>query len=131
MTVFEDEKYGKHAVTHYRVLERFGFATLVACRLETGRTHQIRAHFKHIGHPLFGDETYGGLEMPDKPGWPKFKEFMVNNLKICARQALHARMLGFEHPTKKGERLRFEAALPEDMEAILERFRNYVAVHLA
>jgi 23S rRNA pseudouridine1911/1915/1917 synthase len=131
MAVFEDGKYGKHAVTHYEVKERFGFATLVACRLETGRTHQIRAHFKHIGHPLFADETYGGTDMPVKHGWPKFKEFMLNNLDLCPRQALHARMLGFEHPTKKGERLRFEAALPEDMEAILERFRNYVAAHLA
>ena len=124
MAVYPDGTQGKHAVTHYRVLERFGFATMVACRLETGRTHQIRVHFQHIGHPLFGDPTYGGHHIPEKHGLPKFKDFMRNTLALCSRQALHARLLGFDHP-KDGQRMEFDSELPEDMQQVVARFRRY------
>ena len=99
MTVYDDPEKGKHAVTHYRVLERFTHTTLVACNLETGRTHQIRIHFKHIGHPLFGDKTYGGDRLVSGPQFSKYKQFIDNCLKILPRQALHAKTLGFIHPT--------------------------------
>ncbi|MBT4102690.1 MAG: RluA family pseudouridine synthase [Flavobacteriales bacterium] len=127
MAVFSDSSQGKHAITHYKVIERFRFATMISCRLETGRTHQIRAHFKSIGHPLFGDPSYGGQNIPDKHGLPRFKDFMRNSLGILPRQALHAKSLGFMHPSK-GERMRFVTELPEDMLAIIERFRRYVGV---
>lgn len=127
-TVFEgedaDEK-GKPAVTHYKVLERLGYVTLVSCRLETGRTHQIRVHMKHIGHTLFNDERYGGNEILKGTHFSKYKQFVENCFKILPRQALHARTLGFEHP-KTGEFLRFEAPIPEDIEACLAKWRNYV-----
>src|SRR5690554_6100625 len=125
-TVYEndvDEK-GKPAVTHYKVLERFGYVTLVSCRLETGRTHQIRVHLKHIGHTIFNDERYGGNLILKGTTFTKYKQFVDNCFKILPRQALHARTLGFEHPTS-GEFMRFEAPIPEDMETCLEKWRNY------
>ncbi len=122
--VFEDENIGKHAVTHYKVLERFGFCTLVECKLETGRTHQIRAHMKHIGHPLFADETYGGMKMVKQSKLPKFEQFIDNCFKIMPRQALHARTLGFIHP-KTRKAIHFESTLPEDFSTVLEKIRAY------
>ena len=122
---YRDPEKGKRAVTHYRVLERFGFVTVVECRLETGRTHQIRVHMSSIGHPLFGDERYGGTEIRKGTIYAKYRQFIQNCFAICPRQALHARTLGFTHPTTK-ERLHFEAALPEDMSALIEKWRNYV-----
>lgn len=122
--VFEEEDKGKHAVTHYRVLERFGFVTVVECRLETGRTHQIRVHMSHIGHPLFGDERYGGTEIRKGTIYAKYKQFIKNCLEICPRQALHAKTLGFVHPGT-GKDIRFDSQLPEDMTALIEKWRKY------
>ncbi len=124
MDVFPDGDYGKHAVTHYKVLERFSYVTLVECKLETGRTHQIRAHFKHIGHTLFNDERYGGERILKGTTFTKYKQFVDNCFKILPRQALHARTLGFEHPTTK-KRMQFDSEIPEDMELCLEKWRNY------
>ncbi len=124
--VFEDESIGKHAVTHYTVLERFGFCTLVECRLETGRTHQIRAHMKHIGHPLFADEAYGGLKIVKQSRLPKYEQFIDNCFKIMPRQALHARTLGFIHP-KTRKPVHFEAGLPEDFSSVLDKIRAYTS----
>jgi len=124
MDVFPDGEHGKHAVTHYRVLERFSYVTLVECKLETGRTHQIRAHFKHIGHPLFNDERYGGNLILKGTTFTKYKQFVENCFKILPRQALHAKTLGFEHPiTKKW--MQFDSEIPEDMNLALEKWRNY------
>jgi len=126
MAVFpEGSEYGKHAVTHYKVLESFNYVSLVECKLETGRTHQIRAHFKHIGHPLFGDERYGGDKILRGTTFPKYKQFVDNCFKTCHRQALHAKTLGFEHP-QTHERMNFSSELPQDMEALIERWRNYI-----
>lgn len=122
--VFEEEDKGKHAVTHFRVLERFGFVTVVECRLETGRTHQIRVHMSHIGHPLFGDERYGGTEIRKGTIYAKYKQFIRNCLEICPRQALHAKTLGFVHPGT-GKDIRFDSQLPEDMTALIEKWRKY------
>lgn len=127
MTVFEDGSTGKHAVTHYRVLERFGYVTLVDCRLETGRTHQIRAHFRYLKHPLFGDEKYGGSEILKGTTFTKYKQFVQNCFKILPRQALHAKTLGFIHPVTK-KKLSFDSPLPEDLRTVLEKWRNY-ALH--
>ena len=124
MDVFPDGDFGKHAVTHYKVIERFSYVTLVECKLETGRTHQIRAHFKHIGHTLFNDERYGGDRILKGTTFTKYKQFVDNCFKILPRQALHAKTLGFEHPTTK-EFLRFNSELPEDMDLVLEKWRNY------
>lgn len=121
--VFPNGEYGKHAVTHYKVLERFGFCTLVECKLETGRTHQIRAHMKFIGHPLFADDTYGGMNILKTSKIPKFETFIQNCFAIMPRQALHAKTLGFVHPETK-ERLNFVSELPEDFNEILLRFRS-------
>ncbi|WP_419180005.1 RluA family pseudouridine synthase [Aequorivita todarodis] len=125
-TVYEndEEEKGKPAVTHYKVLERLGYVTLVSCRLETGRTHQIRVHMKHIGHTLFNDERYGGEKILKGTTFTKYKQFVENCFKVLPRQALHARTLGFVHPTT-GEFMRFESPIPEDMEACLEKWRNY------
>lgn len=117
---------GKTAVTHYRVLERFGYVTFVECVLETGRTHQIRVHMKHIGHPLFNDERYGGNEILRGTQFSKYKQFVRNCFDTCPRQALHARTLGFTHP-RTGEEMFFTSELPEDMQALLGRWRNYIA----
>ncbi len=124
MDVFPDGDYGKHAVTHYKVLERFSYVTLVECKLETGRTHQIRAHFKHIGHTLFNDERYGGERILKGTTFTKYKQFVDNCFKILPRQALHAKTLGFEHPTTK-KWMQFDSEIPEDMELCLEKWRNY------
>lgn len=126
MWVTQDEDLGKRAITHYRVLERYGFATAVECRLETGRTHQIRAHFKHLGHPLFNDAAYGGHSYAGYHRGHSFKAFVENTFLILPRQALHARVLGFDHPAS-GQRLYFEQPLPTDMLLAQERFRNFVA----
>ncbi len=127
MAVFPDGEHGKSAITHYRVIERFGYVTLVECRLETGRTHQIRAHMKYIGHPLFNDETYGGSRILKGTTFTKYKQFVKNCFTVCPRQALHARTLGFIHPTT-GEKMLFEAPFPNDMQQLLDKWTNY-AVH--
>lgn len=127
MQVFPEGEYGKPAVTHYKVLERFGYVTLVECKLETGRTHQIRAHFKYIGHPLFNDERYGGDAILKGTVFTKYKQFVENCFKALPRQALHARCLGFLHPSTK-KRMFFDSELPDDMKEAIERWRNY-AIH--
>ena len=124
MTVFPDGEYGKEAITHYRVLKRFGYVTLVECKLETGRTHQIRAHFKYIKHPLFNDETYGGDQILKGTTFTKYKQFVQNCFKILHRQALHAKSLGFKHPTS-GKYLNFDSELPEDMKTVIEKWEQY------
>lgn len=124
MATFEDGSHGKHAVTHYKVLERLGYVTVVQCKLETGRTHQIRVHMKHIGHTLFNDERYGGDKILKGTTFSKYKQFIDNCFKICPRQALHATTLGFEHPTT-GEQLDFECAVPNDMVSLIEKWRVY------
>ncbi len=123
---FDDPSVGKTAITHYRVLERFGFVTLVECRLETGRTHQIRVHMASIGHPLFGDERYGGREIRQGTIYAKYRQFIQNCFQICPRQALHAKTLGFVHP-RTGQTIRFDSPLPADMSALLDRWRTYAA----
>ena len=124
MDVFPEGEHGKPAITHYKVLERFSYVTLVECKLETGRTHQIRAHFKHIGHPLFNDERYGGDKVLKGTTFTKYKQFIENCFTLLPRQALHAKTLGFEHPiTKKW--LQFDSELPEDIQAAIEKWRNY------
>ena len=127
MNVFPDGDFGKHAVSHYKVLERFGYTTLVECKLETGRTHQIRAHFKYLGHPLFNDEEYGGDVILKGTTFTKYKQFVQNCFKICSRQALHAKSLGFKHPVTK-EDMFFDSELAEDMEQLVEKWRKY-AIH--
>lgn len=124
MHVTQDVERGKHAVTHWRVLERFGYVTLVECVLETGRTHQIRAHMQHIGHPLFNDAAYGGDRILKGTTFSKYRQFVDNCFKVMPRQSLHALVLGFVHPTT-GERMHFESPLPMDMGAVLEKWRNY------
>lgn len=116
---------GKPAVTHYRVLERFGYVTLIECMLETGRTHQIRAHLRHIGHPLFADERYGGTEILRGNRSSTYKSFIQNCFKLCNRQALHARTLGFRHPTT-GREMDFCAPLPRDMEQLIDKWRAFI-----
>lgn len=125
MSVFPNGDQGKPAVTHYKVLERLGYVTLVECQLETGRTHQIRAHMKYIGHPLFNDERYGGHEILKGTTFAKYKQFVRNCFDICPRQALHARTLGFKHPVT-GEEMIFECAIPEDMQQLIEKWRGYI-----
>ena len=126
MAVFPpDSDTGKPAVTHYRVLERYGYTTLIECRLETGRTHQIRAHMKHIGHPLFADERYGGDQILRGERTASYKAYIQNCFKLCPRQVLHARTLGFRHPTT-GEQMDFTSPLPDDMAALIEKWRNRI-----
>lgn len=125
MSVFPDGEYGKHAVTHWTVLQRLGYITMVECRLETGRTHQIRAHFKHIGHPLFGDKQYGGDRILKGTTFTKYKQFVQNCFSILPRQALHARSLSFDDPVT-GERITLNSELPDDMKQVVERWENYV-----
>ncbi|WP_318640782.1 RluA family pseudouridine synthase [Flavobacterium ardleyense] len=124
MAVFEDETIGKPAVTHYKVLERLGYVTLISCKLETGRTHQIRVHLKHIGHTLFNDERYGGHLILKGTTFTKYKQFVENCFKILPRQALHAKTLGFVHPTT-GETMRFDTEIPQDMTEVIEKWRGY------
>ena len=126
MTVFPDGDYGKHAVTHYKVLKRYGYVTLVECKLETGRTHQIRAHMKYLGHTLFNDLEYGGDKVLKGTTFSKYKHFVENNFALLTGQALHAKTLGFIHPKTK-EFMRFESELPEDFKAVLERWDTYLS----
>lgn len=121
---YPEGDHGKDATTHYKVLERLGYVTLVECILETGRTHQIRVHMKYIGHPLFNDDFYGGDKIVKGTVYAKYKQFVENCFQICKRQALHAKTLGFVHPTT-GEQLFFEAPLPNDMEQVIEKWRKY------
>ena len=126
MAVLSDPAQGKHAVTHYRVLERLGYVTLVECVLETGRTHQIRVHMKHIGHTLFNDERYGGNEILKGTHFSKYKQFVNNCFETCPRQALHAMTLGFVHP-RTGEEMFFTSPLPEDITNLIDKWRNYIS----
>ena len=124
--VYDDPDIGKSAVTHYSVLERLGYVTLVQCQLETGRTHQIRVHMKHIGHPLFSDERYGGSEILKGTTSGSYRQFVQGCFEVCPRQALHARTLGFVHP-RTGEEMFFDSPLPPDMSLLLDRWRNYTS----
>ncbi|MCW2121045.1 RluA family pseudouridine synthase [Flavobacterium sp. 7A] len=130
MAVFADPEVGKPAITHYKVLERFGYVTLVSCVLETGRTHQIRAHMKHIGHPIFNDERYGGHLILKGTTFTKYKQFIDNCFKVLPRQALHAKTLGFVHPTTK-EHMRFDTDLPNDFQECIDKWRGYSKSHTA
>lgn len=124
---YPEGEYGKEAITHYEVLERLGYVTLISCRLETGRTHQIRVHLKHLGHPLFNDELYGGDRIRKGTVYAKYKQFVDNCFQLCPRHALHARSLGFIHPVTKKQVL-FESALPDDMQQLIEKWRSYSKV---
>ncbi len=124
MTVFPGNEHGKEATTHYEVAERFTYVSLVTCTLETGRTHQIRAHMKYIRHPLFGDATYGGDEVLRGTTFSKYKQFVQNCFKILNRQALHAASLGFTHPTT-GKHMHFDSEIPDDMQQVIEKWRHY------
>ena len=127
MDVFTNGDYGKHAVSHFKVLERFGYTTLIECKLETGRTHQIRAHFKYLGHPIFNDSDYGGDMILKGTTFSKYKQFVQNCFKICDRQALHAKSLAFKHPSNNKEMF-FDSDLPKDMKELIEKWRKY-AIH--
>jgi 23S rRNA pseudouridine1911/1915/1917 synthase len=122
---YPEGEHGKEAITHYRVLERFNYVTLVECVLETGRTHQIRVHMKHIGHPLFNDDFYGGDRIVKGTVYSSYKQFVDNCFSLCPRQALHAKTLGFIHPTT-GKEMSFDTELPSDIAAVIEKWRNYV-----
>lgn len=124
MAVFPDGEYGKEAITHYKTLESFGYVSLIECKLETGRTHQIRAHFRHIGHPLFNDAMYGGNVILKGTTFSKYRQFVDNCFKILPRQALHAKTLGFVHPVT-GIFIRFDSKLPADMQDLLDKWSNY------
>jgi len=125
MDAYPDGDHGKEAVTHYTVLERFNYVTLVSLQLETGRTHQIRVHMKYTGHPLFNDATYGGDRIVKGTVFTRYRQFVDNCFRILPRQALHAKELGFIHPDTH-EELRFDSALPGEMEEVIERWRRYV-----
>jgi 23S rRNA pseudouridine1911/1915/1917 synthase len=127
MTVFQDgDDKGKEAITHYKIIKKFGYVTLVECQLETGRTHQIRVHMKYIGHPLFNDERYGGHRILKGTTFTKYKQFVQNCFKIIPRHSLHAKSIGFTHPVT-GEKLYFESELPADMSEVLKKWENYTA----
>ncbi|WP_190811573.1 RluA family pseudouridine synthase [Flagellimonas sp. S3867] len=128
MMVFPEGDQGKEAVTHYKVVERLGYVTLVSCKLETGRTHQIRVHMKYVGHTLFNDERYGGEKILKGTTFTKYKQFVENAFKILPRQALHAKTLGFEHPVS-GKFMRFDSELPDDMVNCIEKWRAYAKHH--
>lgn len=125
MDVFPDGEYGKHAITHYKVIESLGYVDLVECQLETGRTHQIRAHFKYIKHPLFNDWEYGGNQILKGTTFSKYKQFVENCFQICPRQALHAKTLGFIHPRTE-KYISFNSELPKDMTLLIEKWQNYI-----
>jgi 23S rRNA pseudouridine1911/1915/1917 synthase len=127
--VYKDGERGKHAITHYKVLRRFGYVTLVECKLETGRTHQIRVHFKHLGHPLFGDKEYGGDRIVKGTVFTKYKQFVLNCFKLIPHQALHAKSLGLVHPVT-GEFHQFDSDLPDFFEAVLDRWEAYTESRL-
>ena len=122
---YPEGEHGKEAITHYKILERFNYVTLVQCVLETGRTHQIRVHMKHIGHPLFNDDTYGGDKIVKGTVYAKYKQFVDNCFSICPRQALHAKTLGFLHPST-GKKVFFDTEIPNDMKNVIEKWRSYV-----
>lgn len=122
---YPDGDYGKEAVTHYKVLERLGYVTIIQCELETGRTHQIRVHMKHIGHPLFNDELYGGDKIVKGTVFSKYKQFVDNCFAICPRHALHAKTIGFIHPRSR-QPISFDSELPDDMQQLFEKWRGYV-----
>jgi 23S rRNA pseudouridine1911/1915/1917 synthase len=122
---FPEGDFGRHAITHYEVIKELRYVSLIKCNLETGRTHQIRAHMKYIGHPLFGDKTYGGDKVMKGTQFSKYKSFVDNCFKILPRQALHAKSLGFIHPITK-KKMYFESELPEDFQEVLEKWENYV-----
>ena len=126
MSVFPDEEYGKHAVTHYKVIEELGYVSLIECQLETGRTHQIRAHMKFIGHPVFNDETYGGEQILRGTTFTKYKQFVQNCFKLLPRHALHAKSLGFIHPITN-KYVFFDSELPDDMAQTIDKWRNYIS----
>jgi 23S rRNA pseudouridine1911/1915/1917 synthase len=126
MQVFEDGSDGKNAITHYRVLEDFGYISLIECKLETGRTHQIRIHFSHIKHPLFNDVEYGGDQILKGTTFTKYQQFIKNCFKILPRQALHAKSLSFDHPVS-GKRLSFDSGLPDDMMQVIDKWRKYIS----
>ena len=126
MQVFKDDTEGKTAITHYKVLEDFGYISLIECKLETGRTHQIRVHFSHIKHPLFNDEEYGGNQILKGTTFTKYQQFIKNCFKILPRQALHAKSLAFNHPVT-GKRLSFDSNLPDDMVQVIEKWRKYIS----
>jgi 23S rRNA pseudouridine1911/1915/1917 synthase len=124
MTVFEDNSQGKEAITHFKVLERFGYVTLLECQLETGRTHQIRAHMKFKGHTLFNDARYGGDKILKGTSFTKYKQFVENCFSLLSRQALHAKTLGFIHPETQ-EKMQFDSPMPDDLESALQKWRQY------
>lgn len=126
MDVFPDGEHGKHAITHYKVLERLGYVTLVECRLETGRTHQIRAHMKYIGHPLFNDAEYGGDQILKGTTFTKYKQYIQNCFTLLPRQALHAKELGFDHPAD-GKPVKFDSEIPNDMQQVIDKWRAYIS----
>lgn len=126
---YPEGEHGKHAITHYKVLERFGYVTLVQCELETGRTHQIRVHMQHIGHPLFNDEFYGGDKIVKGTVFAKYRQFVENAFAICPRHALHAKTIGFIHPKTRQE-VRFDSEIPEDMRLVIEKWRDYASQHV-
>ena len=126
MQVFKEENEGKKAITHYKVLEDLGYISLIECKLETGRTHQIRVHFSHIKHPLFNDEEYGGNQILKGTTFTKYQQFVRNCFAILPRQALHAKSLAFDHPVT-GKRLSFDSELPEDMLKVADKWRNYIS----
>jgi len=128
MSIYDDPEKGKWAVTHYKVLERMGYVTLIECKLETGRTHQIRAHMRHIGHPLFSDAMYGGDKILKGTVFSKYRQFVENCFEIMPRQALHAQSLGFLHPSLKKD-IYFEAPLPDDFKGVLEKWRKYTSAN--
>ncbi|HPR31148.1 MAG TPA: RluA family pseudouridine synthase, partial [Prolixibacteraceae bacterium] len=125
-SVFPEGDHGKNAVTHYTVLEDLGYVSRVECRLETGRTHQIRVHMKYIGHPLFNDANYGGDQILRGTTFSKYRQFVENCFALCPRQALHAKSLGFRHP-ESGQKMFFESELADDMQQLVEKWRGYVA----
>jgi len=129
MSIYDDPEKGKWSVTHYKVLERLNYVTLIECQLETGRTHQIRAHMKHIGHPLFSDATYGGDKILKGTVFSKYKQFVENCFEIMPRQALHAQTLGFVHPTLR-KRMHFEAPLPQDFLIVLQKWQKYATAQI-
>ena len=126
MQVFPDGSQGKPAITHYSLIEDFGYVSLVECRLETGRTHQIRVHFSHIKHPLFNDEEYGGDKILRGTTFAKYQQFIRNCFTILPRQALHAKSLSFDHPVT-GKRMSFDSELPDDMKQVIEKWRDYTS----
>jgi len=126
MQVFPDESEGKNAITHYKVIENLGYISLIECKLETGRTHQIRVHLSHVKHPIFNDEEYGGDQIIKGTTFTKYQQFIKNCFKILPRQALHAKSLSFDHPVT-GKRLSFDSELPEDMKLVIEKWRKYTS----